>query len=153
MALVPIHWIGFDADGDDWWKCQCDCGRLVDVKTDVVAVETAKACKKCDPSSPVGRPQLKPRKTRSGPMGGGGLVITPRTRSSEAGVFIKGNDGKWQAVHRQVAEKTLGRELLPGEQVIHLNGDHQDNRPENLAVRLTVPVLQLISVERQLRAA
>lgn len=36
--------------------------------------------------------------------------------------------------HVLVAEATLGRRLLPGEQVHHRNGKKTDNRPENLAV-------------------
>ena len=36
--------------------------------------------------------------------------------------------------HRHVAAITIGRELLPHEDVHHKNGDKTDNRPENLEV-------------------
>jgi hypothetical protein len=36
--------------------------------------------------------------------------------------------------HRLVAERKLGRRLLPGEIPHHLDGDRQNNRPDNLAV-------------------
>ena len=43
-------------------------------------------------------------------------------------------NGKTTLLHRHVAEHKIGRKLVQGEHVNHINGDRHDNRPENLEV-------------------
>lgn len=75
---------------------------------------------------------------------GYGSPGVPKTQKRSSGRYITSNGyvrvrqdevlgpKKWVLEHRLVMENILGRELLPGENVHHKDGNKENNVPENL---------------------
>ena len=60
-------------------------------------------------------------------------LMADKPRIIDRGGYAKVFDGSRRvAEHRQVMERMLGRALIKGESVHHINGIRDDNRPENL---------------------
>ena len=63
-------------------------------------------------------------------------TVRDKLRKSRRGQGLKKSYPKLYGrhIHRQVAEQMLGRKLLPGEVVHHIDGDKQNFSPNNLRV-------------------
>ena len=72
-------------------------------------------------------------KARPGPR-----PVGSRTTMLSGYVMLKTDVG-WVAEHRSVMEGMLGRRLREGENIHHINGVRDDNRPDNLELWVTPP--------------
>lgn len=100
--------------------CQCGCGRLTSIATRT----------RSDVGDVAGAPRRFFGNHGHRPLARKALFLS----ASNGRTYIPTRDGGREYWCRVVARNILGRDLLAGEIVHHINGDHTDDRPENLAV-------------------
>lgn len=111
-----------------WWVCRCECGT---VKSRLAKSRKDKSCgclqKEVASALFTGRSKEKHPCWKGGRLttvqGYIRIMVPEHPRANAAG---------YVAEHIVVMEGKVGRELLPGETVHHINGVRGDNRPENL---------------------
>lgn len=125
--LIVLNFIGTKDQYNQmrrFWLCQCDCGNYKEVDTSRLRDNRITSCSLCPkPSQPKGdkSPSWKGgRRIDDGYV----LIYKPDHPRSKTNGYIR--------EHTIVMEEKLGRYLIKGENVHHINGIKDDNRPENL---------------------
>jgi len=106
-------------------RCLCDCGNETCLRRYMLTI--TRSTKSCGCI----RGTNQPTREMSGSWKGGRriedgyvLVYDPKHHKAKSNGYVR--------EHQIVMESKLNRKLLPNENVHHINGDKQDNRPENL---------------------
>lgn len=68
----------------------------------------------------------RPRRAKPG--------LQTRVNGSGYRQFRDHKTGKWELVHRRVAEKKVGGKIGAGREVHHIDGNRSNNRPGNLLI-------------------
>lgn len=71
------------------------------------------------------------------------------TQDAKGYRFIKIGPRNWRPEHRVIAERTLGRDLLPSELVHHRDGNPSNNAEENLQVVVSVSAHKKLHYEAE----
>lgn len=98
-----------------YWLCKCSCGKEVEVVSSSLIRNVSTRCRDCAVKT-----------------------VNGRYHHKRTGYVTIVNDEYPNGIqeHRMVMERKLGRKLLPDETVHHKNGLRDDNREENLELRV-----------------
>src|ERR1043165_3889088 len=124
--LVVLRREGTERNGFSTWRCQCDCGNEVVVRSGNLRIGDTKTCGASVHRRGKNNPQWNGGR---GKHSKGYIVLRGITR-------IDGNYSKGVLEHVFVMESHLGRRLFSDETVHHKNGVRDDNRIENLELRV-----------------
>lgn len=116
--LTVMHRVPSKAKSSQW-RCKCDCGN--EVVRYGGRLSEGSSCG-CDTSKRSGENHYNWK---------GGTWVDVH------GYELTRVNGKVKKVHRLVMEEKLGRPLRQDENVHHINGVRDDNRPENLEIWVT----------------
>lgn len=137
--LTATEMCGSDNGGNAKWACSCDCGLAKVVHGENLRRGKTRSCGCLH--SERSRERVLARGTKGGeehPRWKGGRVV-----DNEGYVRVRnldrqgGSVAQYEKEHRVVMSSHLGRPLLKSEQVHHKNGVRDDNRIENLELKVS----------------
>lgn len=118
--------------------CKCGCGSVVSEGRMFISGHNLKHLKKTEShKNKIAKAQKESWKNNNERLCFGRQPRKPvgsKTIDAHGYVLVKEKDGAahWKKEHILIIENVIGRKLIPGEVIHHINGNRADNREENL---------------------